>query len=274
VKDNGDFATHEKRMMKLKDRLKHKMVLLFGDRVNSNFTGFYRLPTQFEALAPAIDFITEGRPEETVQIGVFGCSNGSEAYTISSVLIQDHPGLKFRIHASDIDREMIEKAQSGVYSHDEIFNNLIITDEFVENTFEKKGSEYVVREEIARHVDFSVGNILDGRFISSVGPVDLLFAQNFLLHLKRNDAVSGLNNLWSILKHKAVLYLDGTDLDIRTRFTRRHNLKPLEFGIEDIHNEARRARSVGWPYSYWGLEPFDKSQRGWKRRYATIFLKS
>ena len=63
------------------------------------------------------------------------------------------------------------------------------------------------------------------------------------------------------------------DLSLRHTLTLRMGLSPLEYKIEAIHAEARRARGGGWPHIYWGLEPFSSARRDWKRRYATIFLK-
>jgi len=62
-------------------------------------------------------------------------------------------------------------------------------------------------------------------------------------------------------------------VSLRHALTRKNDLIPLEYKIEEIHNEARVTRSAGWPYSYWGLEPFSTSKREWQRRYSTIFMK-
>jgi hypothetical protein len=75
------------------------------------------------------------------------------------------------------------------------------------------------------------------------------------------------------MQSRAALFVDGMDLGLRRKLTRIHGLEPLDYRIEEIHNEARRERGTAWPYEYWGLEPFSKSKRDWKRRYATIFLR-
>ncbi len=252
-------------------RARHKISLHVAKRENSTFTGFLRLPTQFDALAgPVLNHVKAGGTKKIV-LHVYGCSNGAEAYTVASVL--KRKGIDFEVSGFDINEEMVTKARNGVYSTDEIFNNKIITDEFVQYTFLKEGGFYRIRPEIKEHVSFKVGDVLNLHADGPCGRCDILFAQNFLFHMKRPVAKRALFNLFGVLKPRAAIFLDGTDLDIRTKLTKREGLKPLDYEIEKIHNEARRARAIGWPYSYWGLEPFTNSMSNWKRRYSTIFLK-
>jgi hypothetical protein len=63
------------------------------------------------------------------------------------------------------------------------------------------------------------------------------------------------------------------DIGLRQKWARIRQLVPLDYRIEEIHNEARRARAPGWPYHYWGLEPFMTFANDWQHRYATIYLK-
>jgi hypothetical protein len=40
--------------------------------------------------------------------------------------------------------------------------------------------------------------------------------------------------------------------------------------MKDIHEGDPSLRS-GWPFEYWGLEPFDDDRPDWKIRYASVF---
>lgn len=255
-------------------KLRHKLALRVHTRENSTFTGFLRLPTQFDALAGpvAASIATSNGRTATAAVTVMGCSNGAEAFTIASILKRRCPDLRFRVKAYDIDPDCIRQATSARYRADEIYNNHIITAEFVQSTFDRDGDLYVIKPEIAELVEFAQGNVLDVDLASRVAGSDIVFAQNFLFHLTRDVARLALENLLRMAKPGAALFIDGTDLDLRYRFVRRQRLIPLDFKIEEIHNEARRARAVGWPYSYWGLEPFLTYRRDWRRRYATILL--
>jgi chemotaxis methyl-accepting protein methylase len=115
---------------------------------------------------------------------------------------------------------------------------------------------------------------LDPDLVSLLGHSDIVFAQNFLFHMKPTLAKQAFKNAYLLLNTKAALFIDGMDLNMRESLTRKHNLLPLEYKIETIHNEARVGRTDPWPCNYWGLEPFKRSRKSWKRRYATIFLKT
>jgi len=260
---------------KLYKRVRHRIALMTGPRENSVFTGFCRLPTQFHALTgPVIDFLGEDARKRPLEIVLFGSSNGAEPYTIASLILTARPDLAFRISAFDIDPEIIAKARGACYSADEdVYNNRAISDDFVERTFDRTAEGLEVKSEIARHVTFEVADALDPQLHKRVGHADILVAQNFLFHLEPGASRTALHNLCTLLRPRSALLADGTDLNIRQAVTRSLGLVPLDYKLEEIHNEARWARAEGWPDAYWGLEPFMTTSRDWKRRYATIFLK-
>jgi two-component system CheB/CheR fusion protein len=84
-------------------------------------TNFFRDPEAFAALeTQVIPRLFAGKPPGgTVRVWVCGCSTGEEAYSIA-ILIQEHletlkQACKVQIFATDIDRQAIEQARSGVY---------------------------------------------------------------------------------------------------------------------------------------------------------------
>ena len=255
---------------------RHGIALRRQRRENSNFTGFQRLPTQFDALAgPVVDYVFNGGPARSLKIAVLGCSNGAEAYSIASVLRLRQPTWDFVIRACDIDPRIIDKAITGTYSpQTEVFNNHHITDEFVRNTFDIESEHYRIKADIRGRVRFSVDDALDEAMVERIEAADIVYAQNFLFHLSPGDAARAFENICRLGKKRSVFFIDGMDLPLRQNLTRRHHLMPLDYKIDEIHREARWARGVGWPYQYWGLEPFSTTRRDWRQRYATIFLKS
>lgn len=257
----------------VKKKLRFKLTLMFSERSNNTFTGFLRLPTQFEALTgPVIDFITDHKTDD-LRIIDFGCSNGAEPFTIASVMKKERADLTFTIDSFDIDQSMIQKARTAVYTRDEVHCNRMITRRFVLDTFDISRDEYRVKKSLRERVNFDVADILETRVISGLGDADVVFAQNFLVHLKRKDSLKAFANIISLLKTRSALFIDGMDIDIRSRLTREYGLNPLRYKIEEIHNEAGMAKSIGWPYAYWGLEPLNKRRRDWVRRYSTIFIR-
>jgi chemotaxis protein methyltransferase CheR len=253
---------------------RHRLTLWQDGRINETYTQFFRLPSQFEALAgPVLDFVLSEREPGPLMITVLGCSNGAEPYSIASVLKTRRPQLEFVIRAYDIERNVIERAKKAIYSYEEIYDNAIITEGFTNATFERLNHSFVVKKEIKQNVNFEVGNALNPNLNADLGTSDIVYAQNFLVHMKPKEAVQAFNNICSLLNPKAALFIDGMDLSVRQKQTRTSNLTPLKYKIREIHDEARRARGAGWPYIYWGLEPFSDQKKEWQRRYATVYLK-
>ena len=234
-------------------KLRHKLSLRVNVRQNSHFTGFLRLPSQYEALAgPVCEALRATRGEAPLRIAVLGCSNGAEAYTIASVLRHQQPALNFSIRGYDISGDCIRQAGHASYGREEIYNNQIITETFVESTFNRDGDRYVVKPHIAERVSFQLGNVLAPSLVETVGSPDVVFAQNFLFHMTPDVARKALDNIRGLLEPGAAVFIDGVDLDLRYRFVRANGLRPLDCKISEIHEEARRARSVGWPYRVLG----------------------
>ena len=84
-------------------------------------TSFFRDPEAFEALqTKVIPGLFAGKPPGgPIRIWVCGCSTGEEAYSIA-ILIQEHlkslkQTFKVQIFATDIDKQAIEQARSGVF---------------------------------------------------------------------------------------------------------------------------------------------------------------
>lgn len=251
-------------------RIRHGVSLLSNERVNSHFTGFLRLPAQFDVLTGTIarSFV-ESRRTDRLRIAVLGCSNGAEAYSIASVLKRHYPAMGFEVRAYDISPDCVRTGRTAVYRAEEVYNNRLLSAEFVCSTFNQQEGALVVKDDIARHVHFDVADIRND-LMTTVGLCDVVFAQNVLFHMPRPVARRTLRNIAALLRRDSFLFIDGVDLDLRARLTKRMGLAPVTDSIEQIHNEARRARAAGWPYHYWGLEPYCDGPHA-ARRYATIF---
>ena len=254
---------------------RHHAVLLFAPRENVTFTQFMRLPRQCDALVgPVVDFLlAEGDPGRPLKLVVYGCSNGAEAYTIASVLATRRPDIDFRVHASDIERAMIDKALAATYPVEEVARNPFVTDAFLDATFVRDGASLRVRPALRERVSFEIADLLDPAVATRFGPADIVVAQNFLYHLDRRRARIAFRNLCATLGPRSALFVDGMDIDMRETLTRKAGLMPLDHLVAEIHGDAMTLRGGHWPWQYWSLEPLDMRRKDRARRYATIFLR-
>ena len=254
--------------------IRHEYARHFETRQSFTFTQFLRLPTQYDALSgPVIDHVAGGDREAPLRIVVFGCSIGAEAYSISSVLLVRHPTLDFAIDAFDIDPVVLEKARSAEYDREWVLGNRVITPEFVSATFDETADRLTVKRAIAERVRFHVCDVLDPRAIGEIPQADVVYAQNMLCNMQRPMARHAFHNICETLAPKSALFIDGMDLDMRCRLTRKYGLKPLGFELERIHQEARLIRGPRYPDMATGLEPWSAKAGDHARRYATVFLR-
>ena len=253
-------------------------LLRFQQRENRVYTYFNRFPHQYRALVehvlPAMLEAEPGLAERTLEVVVLACCSGEEVYMLSYLLQKHFPGLRFRVRGFDIVEEVVEQAKLGVYSKDQIHAGGFVTDELVEALFDEAEGQFRVKHELVAPTTVAVGDMTDRAFVDSLGSVDLLFAQNVLFHLPRPVARDAFNNIVRALAPGAALFVNGMDTDMRIRLTQKHSLEPIEYLLEEIHEDARLDRGQNWSFGYWGREPFSTKPKHWMRKYGTIFRAS
>ena len=245
-------------------------------RKNSPYTQFYRFHRQYDVIVDrALPFVLEEQDpgsNRSVEVLLFGCSTGAEPYSLASVLMHRMPDLDFHIRAFDLVPELVEQAEIGIYEPAEVYRSPFIDADFVDRTLERDGDHYRIRNAVREKVTFGIGDVLDRDFMASLGTADLVFAQNFLFHLKRPAARAAFRNLASLLKARSVLVVNGMDYDMRVDLTKEHSLEPVSYLIEEVHNDAFANAGELWFTRYYGRIPFSTQDADWVRKYSTVFL--
>lgn len=250
---------------------RHQRLLKAADRSQSHtYTRFLRSPGQIEALCgPVMDYLDC----KTLIINVFACSKGMEAYTVASTLLRRFPDLDFKILASDLHPEVVEVAEQGYYSPEEVGAGTV-GEVFLADTFRREGGGYRIKPEVRTRVQFAVASLLDAASMERHHKLgDIAFLQNVLCHLDPGAARQAFSNSLAFLKPKAALFLDGAELDLRTTLTLEAALEPLDFKCREIHELARRHIGGRWWNYYYGMPPYSGPLASRLRRFSTIFLK-
>lgn len=159
--------------------------------VDSNSTSFFRSDLDWKTLGTDID---SQFPQDKVNTYIFGCSDGSEAYSLAVTLIEqlglENAKKYFPIHASDIDGEMAKQAKSGTVLatendilrfikivKDRQLGKYFIPEKLGDKTFNLKMSKLLTDNIIFSHEDISEGlhNVKNG--------ANLIFCRNFWKYL-------------------------------------------------------------------------------------------
>jgi two-component system, chemotaxis family, CheB/CheR fusion protein len=148
-------------------------------------TGFFRDPEAWKALEErVIPGLFSGKAlGEQIRIWVPGCSTGEEAYSIA-MLAQEQvetlkPAFNVQLFATDIDRQGIEQARTGLYPESIVAD---VTPERLARYFiqETDGSNYRVNRAIRDMMVFSEQDMIKDPPFSRL---DLISCRNLLIYL-------------------------------------------------------------------------------------------
>jgi chemotaxis methyl-accepting protein methylase len=226
-----------------------------------------------EALVgPVFEHISSGSTAGKLKINVFAGSSGAEAFTIASVLMRCFPGLDFEIDCSDLHRDKIDEAESGLFTWMQITQGLPIPEQFMEETFDRVGEAYSVKPSIRERVTFSQADIVNDNLEDLYEKADIICAQNVFCHLDLESSQKAFRNILKLAKEKAAIFIDGMDPDLRITLTTEAGLHPLDFRCREIYEYARKHLSFNWWKYYYGREPYLFFKKDKLRRYGTIFF--
>jgi chemotaxis protein methyltransferase CheR len=163
-----------------------------GDRVaeeaaveamTTNETLFFRDRLPFEQLERTIlPALTAARPAGSeIRIWSAACSCGQEPYSIA-MLLDSKPQWqarhRFSIFATDVSRQMVEKAKAGLYSQFEVQRGL--SDRNLDRYFKQDGPVWRIDRSIAAMVQFQRFNMLED--FTRFGTFDMIFCRNLLIY--------------------------------------------------------------------------------------------
>jgi len=252
-------------------RLLHAVVRRWEGRRQYFGTYFLRNRPQLELIRR---LTYEAESESPASIGVLGCSNGAEVYSILATLRMVRPEVKVVLHAVDISEEVLEIAKKGTYSlgcrelvDEPIFQRMSAAE--MQQMFDQDTDTVTVKSWISEGIIWHHGDVCDPGMSELVGPQDLVIANNFLCHMRPPEAETCLRGIVRLVKPGGHLIVSGIDLDVRTKVASDQKWKPVTELLEEIHDADSLRRD--WPKRYWGLEPLDKNRKNWIIRYATAF---
>ena len=133
---------------------------LFEEFVNYltiNVSEFYRNPDQWELMDKV--FIPEliDKFGKNLKIWSAACSTGDEPYSLVMALSKHLPLSQIKIHATDLDKQVIASAKTGLYVEKSLAG---IPKDLREKYFTIVGNSYQISNEIKSRVEFVEHNLL------------------------------------------------------------------------------------------------------------------
>jgi chemotaxis methyl-accepting protein methylase len=234
-------------------------------------------------------------------ISVLACSKGAEVYSILWRIRRSRPDLRVTLQAVDVSADIVDWAGKGAYSlkgpdsfkaldesgmtadeklirftyrdqgldqSESIFERLDQSE--MDEMFDRAGDQVRVRPWLREGIAWRVGDAGDPGLIHALGAQDVVVANRFLCHMPPAAAESCLRNLSRLVKRGGYIFVSGVDLDVRTKVAKELHWEPVSDLIREIH-EGDLSLAPGWPFEWWGLEPFCQERADWKIRYASVF---
>jgi chemotaxis methyl-accepting protein methylase len=268
------------------------LIQLQATRRQYTGTFFFRNRCELELLIRLLN-----TDSATLNLTILGCSKGAEVYSYFYTIRHARPDLKINLHALDIEPDVLEFAQEGVYSLEScrphvtsssdsfsasetltlrtfgdqrtsVFERMT-SDEIIE-MFECESERARIKPQFRNGITWKIGDAGDPRLMDSLSPQDIVVANRFLCHMRSEQAEACLRNLACLVKPGGYLFVSGIDLAVRSKVARELRWRPVIELIDEIH-EGDQSLRRDWPLEYWGLEPLDRRRDDWETRYASVF---
>jgi len=195
------------------------------EAMTTNESSFFRDRKPFDLLRDVVfpRVLESRRDRRQLRILSAACSSGQEAYSIAITIDQAKPkftGWTIDLIGTDISRDMVERAQVGLYSQFEVQRGLPI--QLLVKYFQQVGDKWQLKPEIRRMANFREHNLLGE--LNSLGKFDIVFLRNVLIYFDLPTKGRVLASIARILQPDGYLFLGGAEtvLGISTAF------KPLE----------------------------------------------
>ena len=171
-----------------------------------NVSEFYRNPEQWKLMENEMFPYLFERFGNNIKIWSAACSTGDEPYTIVMLLAKFIPLNKIRVIATDIDKQVLEKAQIGIYDEKSLKG---LPKEYISKYFTKIGTKsYQIADEIKKCVEFKQHNLLKDPYPSNL---DLIVCRNVMIYFTEEAKSDMYKKFNSSLKKDGILFVGSTE---------------------------------------------------------------
>lgn len=185
-------------------KVNQKLYNEFINFMTINVSEFYRNPEQWMKLKTIIlPMLLQSNKE--LKVWSAACSSGDEPYTLVMVLNEFLPLDRIKIIATDIDKDILQKAKNGMYLDKSVAN---LPQEYKTKYFNVEGNIYRIKDEVRRCVEFKHHNLLADPYPKSC---DLIICRNVLIYFTEEAKTDIYMKFNSSLKIGGVLFVGSTE---------------------------------------------------------------
>lgn len=182
-----------------------KMFDEFVNYLTINVSEFYRNPEQWELLDKEVFPKLIEMFGKNLKIWSAACSTGDEPYSLVMALSKFIPLNQIKIIATDIDQQVLHKAQVGLYNSKSVAG---VPKEFLDKYFTKIGQSYQISDEIKKRVEFKQHNLLKDSYPTGC---NLIVCRNVLIYFTEEAKEDIYKKFNSALVKDGILFIGSTE---------------------------------------------------------------
>jgi len=184
------------------------------DVVTTNKTDFFREQHHFDFLQQTVlpQFVKERK--RGFKVWSAACSTGEEPYTLAMVC-QDFAavnlGFDYRIFATDISTDVLQKAVQAVYSMDRVINiPLAVKQKYFLKSKDTVKPAVRIIPELRKKVNYAHINLMD-KMLSTPSQFDIIFCRNVLIYFDRQTQEEVIRKLANKLVPDGYLFIGHSE---------------------------------------------------------------
>lgn len=170
-----------------------------------NVSEFYRNPDQWQILESKVFPELIKKFGKNLKIWSAACSTGDEPYSLVMALSKHIPLNQIHILATDIDKQVLEKARVGLYNEKSIAN---VPSDLKKKYFTKIGASYQISDEIKKRVEFKEHNLLRDAYPTGC---DMIVCRNVVIYFTDEAKQDIYIKFNQSLKDKGILFIGSTE---------------------------------------------------------------
>jgi chemotaxis protein methyltransferase CheR len=197
-------------------------------------SSFFRDHHPFEGLRKLVfpELMKRRSQDRRLNIWCAASSTGQEPYSVALLIRENFPellGWKVSILATDLSRQVLERAREGRFSQIEVNRGLPAS--LLVKYFEQHGTEWQLKPAIRAMVDFQEINLTQPW--PPLAAMDLVLIRNVMIYFDVESKKAILNRLQRILRPDGYLLLGGaeTTFGLNDSYVR---IEPLKSGIYQL----------------------------------------
>jgi chemotaxis protein methyltransferase CheR len=182
------------------------------EAMTTNDSSFFRDREVFDLLREsALPKLLKARATtKRLRIWSSACAAGQEAYSVAMILDDlklTQAGWSIDLIATDLNSDLIARAEEGVYTQYEVQRGLEAS--HLEKHFTRDGESWRINDSLRRLVTFKTFNLLDS--FGWLYPLDLVLCRNVLIYFDQGAKIQTIDKIADVLSPDGQLVVGQTE---------------------------------------------------------------